>query len=254
MLATKIFFIFCLTQSAFGKTQADLSLKLMELRSQIQQEADQLESEKLRINASLQSLTVQKGELSSEKDLFQMKKKEMKKSLAEKMRASEGGDHELYKGQSEKIEESLNQLVSYFNSSVPFKLEERVSEVSKLKLKKENKELTSAEYLESYWSLLQREIRFSESVEIQKGTVEISEEKYEVEFLKVGMFGLYFKTRKGDYGHYSYHENTDSWVAEWVKDYNLTKGLSKVFLARSQGVTDGIYEMPLFIKGVSNVL
>lgn len=250
MLILKSLWIFTLTFSA-NSSPTELSEKLMDLRSKIQQEADQLESEKLRLNANLQSLTVQKGELSSQKDLFLMKTKEMRKSLASKKKAHDGEDPEAYEGQSKKIDQSLNKLMSYYQKAIPFKLEERSEEVSKLKLKRKNKELTVAEYTEAYWSLLQREIRFSESVEIQKGFVEIDENRFEVEFLKVGMFGLYFKTRAGEYGHFVFN---DSWSPVWIKDSEQKKSLSEVFIARSQGVTDGIYQMPLLVRGVENVL
>ena len=226
----------------------------MDLRSQIQQEADELESEKLRLNASLQSLTVQKGELSSRKDLLEMKKEEMNKSLITRKKAYNGEDPETYKGQSKKIDQSLQSLVDYYQRAVPFRLKERMSEVSKLKQKRKKKELTVAEYNEAYWSLLQRELRFSESVEIQKGFVEIDNERFEVEFLKVGMLSLYFKTKAGDYGHYVYQKLDKTWKPFWIKNSEHKKSLSEVFIARSQGVIDGIYQMPLLVRGIKDVL
>ena len=251
MLIIKILII--LPQTSFGSSQ-DLSEKLMELRSEIQQEADQLETEKLRINASLQSLTVQKGELLSQKDLLEMKKKEMSKSLAAKKKAHNGEDPEAYKGQSKKIDQSLIALREYYQSAVPFKVKERLKEIDKLKQKKENKELTIAEYFESYWSLLQRELRLSESIEVQKGFVEIDEERFEVEYLKVGMLSLYFKTRTGEYGHFVSQDLKNSWEPVWIQNPDHKKRLSELYIARSQGVTDGIYQIPLMVKGVSNVL
>lgn len=243
-----------LTNLAYGAEKADLSLKLMDLRSQIQQEADQLEAEKLRLNASLQSLTVQKGELASQRDLFEMRKKEMIKSLESKKQASHGEDPKAYAGQSKKIDQALDELMNYYKRSVPFKVDERLGEVRKIKTKKENKELTVAEYSEAYWSILQREIRFSESIEIQKGFVSIDGEKFEVDLLRLGMLGLYFKTRSGDYGYYAQNSASKAWQAKWIEDSNFTNSLSEVFLARTQGITDGVYTMPLFIKEVSNVL
>ena len=246
--------LYLLTFISYAEDSSDLSDKLMELRSQIQQEADQLDSEKLRLNANLQSLTVQKGELSSQKDILSMKKKEMHKALAKKKKAHKGEDPEAYKGQSKKIDKSLEMLNEYLQAAVPFKLEERSKEISKVKKKRENKELTVAEYFDAYWSLLQREIRFSESVEIHKGFVKIDDERFEVEFLKLGMIGLYFKTRAGEYGHYEYQDLSKTWTPVWITDSEQKKSLSEVFIARSQGVTDGIYEMPLMVKGVENVL
>jgi hypothetical protein len=244
---------FCFS-NAFAENSLELSDKLMDLRSKIQQEADQLESEKLRLNANLQSLTVQKGELTSQKDLYLMKKKEMGKSLAEKQKAFKGEDPGDYKGQSKKIDQGLDDLLTYYQKAIPFRLKERTEEINKLKNKKENKELTVSEYTEAYWSLLQRELRFSESVEIQKGFVEIDDNRFEVEFLKVGMFGLYFKTRAGEYGYFTYQESEKKWIPLWIKDSESKRSLSEVFIARSQGVTDGIYSMPLMVRGIENVL
>ena len=251
MLIIKILIILPLASFASPK---DLSEQLMELRSEIQKEADQLEAEKLRINASLQSLTVQKGELSSQKDLLEMKKNEMRKSLAAKKKAHNGEDPEAYKGQSKKIDQSLIALQEYYRDAIPFKVKERLQEIDKLNDKKENKELTIAEYFESYWSLLQRELRLSESIEVQKGFVEIDEDRFEVEYLKVGMLSLYFKTRTGEYGHFVYKESDGSWGPIWIKNSEHKKKLSEIFVARSQGITDGIYQIPLMVKGVSSAL
>ena len=253
MLMFKSIWIFTLVFSE-SSSSMELSEKLMDLRSQIQQEADQLESEKLKINSNLQSLTVHKGELSSQRDLFLMKKKEMTKSLIKKKKAHNGEDPKAYEGQSKKIDQSLEELIDYYQRAVPFKLKERLQEISKLKQKKENRELTIAEYTESYWSLLQRELRFCESVEIQKGFVNIDENRFEVEFLKVGMFGLYFKTRLGEYGHFVYNDDKKAWAPLWIKNSEQKKNLSEVFVARSKGVTDGVYQMPLLVKGVENAL
>jgi hypothetical protein len=242
-----------LTHSAFAGVQEEL----IELRSQVQLEADSLEAEKKSINASIQSLTVEKGELESQKKLLTQANRQYALSLNEKTKIMGGEDLKDFAGYAEMANLGTQTLNSYFETAVPFKVDERKERLLKLKEKFDSKELTVAEYFEKYWSILQDEIRLSENVEVQNDTIQIEGVDHKVKVLKLGMFGLYFKSLDGRVG-YASRENND-WSFKFFEKSSDSKNVALLFSAKEQQIKGGKYQLPLVIpnyasKEVKNVL
>ena len=235
-----IFFIL-FSCSAFASS--GLEEQLIDLRAQVQLEADQLEAEKKSINAAVQSLTIEKGELSSQKKLLSQANKAFKKALLEKSKIMGGEDLSDFKGYADLTSAGLDSLKAYQDQAVPFKIQKRKKRITDLQSKFNKKEVTVSEYFEKYWSLLQDEIRLSESVEVQNDSVKIEGAEYKVKVLKLGMAQLYFKTHDGALG---YAKKTESgWGFKFFENSSSAKGVMMLFAAKEKQIKGGRYELPL---------
>lgn len=234
-------------------TYASIQDELIALRAEVQSEAENLEVEKKALQTSIQSLTVEKGELESEKKLLAQAHKSYNKTLEQKNKILGNEELEDFKIYSDLIQEGLVSLEQHFEKAVPFKIEKRKARLEKIKKKFNNKELTVAEYFEKYWAVLQDEIRLSQSVEIQNDDVKINGKDYKVKILKLGMTNLYFKSHDGRLG-YAMKRN-DSWVFKFFENAKLSKGVSLLFAAKEKQIRGGRYSLPLFLsEEVNHVL
>jgi len=232
---------------------AGIGEELVKLRSQVQLEADSLEAEKKAINSSIQSLTVEKGELESQKKLLTQANRQYAKSLKEKEQILGGEELKGFEGYAEMADQGIKALTEYFSVAVPFKVNKRKERLLKLQEKYKKKELTVAEYFEKYWSVLQDEIRLSENVEIQNDSVFIENVEHKVKVLKLGMFGLYFKTLDGRLGFAK--KSSDAWTFEFFSNSNHSKNVALLFASKEKQIKGGAYTLPLMIsEGVQDVL
>jgi len=232
---------------------ADVAEDLVELRSQVQLEADSLEADKKAVNASIQSLTVEKGELESQKKLLFLANRQYEDSLIEKTKIMGGEELKDFAGYAEMADLGTKTLVEYFDNAVPFKVNERKERLLKLQDKYNKKELTVAEYFEKYWSILQDEIRLSENVEVQNDSIIIQGVEHKVKVLKLGMFGMYFKSLDGRLGYASKQNN--KWTFKFFKSSTDSKQVELLFSAKEKQIKGGKYELPLMISSeVKNVL
>lgn len=232
---------------------ANIQEQLVQLRSEVQLEADSLEAEKKSINASIQSLTIEKGELESQKKLLTQANNQYERSLNEKTKIMGGEELKDFAGYAEMAKLGTSALLSYFDSAVPFKVNQRKERLLELQDKYSKKELTVAEYFEKYWSILQDEIRLSENVEVQNDSVLIENIEHRVKVLKLGMFGLYFKTLDGRLG-YAYKKE-DNWEFKFFENSKDSKHVAFLFSAKEKQIKGGKYELPLVLSSeVKNVL
>jgi|GEM_PF-2950916 len=253
MLNIKITICFVFLSGITFNAQGSIQEELIKLRSQVQLEADSLDAEKKSINASIQSLTVEKGELESQKKLLTQANKQFAKSLKEKEAIMGGEELKDFAGYAEMVDLGVGSLLTYFKTAVPFKADKRKSRLLKLQAKYKNKELTVAEYFEKYWSVLQDEIRLSENVEVQNDSVFIEGVEHKVKVLKLGMYGLYFKTLDGRLGYAS--KKMDKWSFQFFTNSSDSKNVAFLFSAKEKQIKGGTYKLPLVIsKGVPNVL
>lgn len=240
--------------NSWSQTQ-DLSDKLMELRSQVQMEADKIDIEKNRINSKIQSLTIEKGELEATVNVLTLKTKEMSETLKKKQDLSKGKDLSDYKGYNSLILKSFEEILKNLNTVVPFKVTERSAKIEKIIEDYKNKKLTSAELINEYWLVLQRELRLAESIEVQKDTIALNNKTYKVDVLRLGTFAQYFRTQDGRVG--SYMKNSQGvWEKNLLEKSIFTKEVLNIFAMRDQNIKDGFYKIPLKLDAyeVKNVL
>ncbi len=234
--------------SVLSKAETSLVQQVMELRSQVQVESDQLDALKNSLNSSIQALTVEKGELESKKKMLEVQNEEMLKALKEKEKIVGGEELEGFKGYATIINHSIDELKSYYHQAIPFRLNERHQKIEKLQAKFLDKKISLAEYVEKFWSHLQDEIRLSESVELQTDIVEIEGKKTQVRVLKFGMFQMYFKTLDGRTGYAARDKSKDLWAYKILKDSKLESGIDMLISSKEKQVKGGVYKLPIFIS------
>jgi len=248
--------LLCLTFSSLVQANQGLDQRLLDLRTELQSEADIFETQRTRLSSSLQSEAIKKGELEADIERLEFKRKELEKGLREKKNIIGGTDLTEFSGQEKTVESSLDQLKTYILSSSPFKVDERIADIEKLKQDKIEKKVTSAEYLNRYWKILQREIRLSESIEIHKSLITLGSERVQVEILKIGAFQSYFLSSDGVTGYFKFDKASEQWIAEEFTDSKSSSLVKKLYSARKKQIKDGVLNLPLpafFIKGGKSV-
>lgn len=224
-----------------------LEADLIQLRSEIQSEADSLEALKKSINASVQSLTIEKGELKSRKKILSAQNQEMQKSLLKKKSLFKSADKTKVDGLALESIKGIKQIKRYIKDSVPFKKDQRLNKISNLIDQYNDQKITSIQLLEKYWSFLQDEDRLSRSVEIHSGDVVLNGKTYKTQQLKLGLISLYFKLTDGRLGHYV-KSGDQTWKAEILEDSKSVKEVERLFSAVQKQIKSGEYELPLYIQ------
>lgn len=93
----------------------------------------------------------------------------------------------------------IDALGQFIEMDMPFLEEERRARVERLRGMMERADVSVAEKMRSVLEAYQIENEYGRSIEAYKGNLELDEGDREVDFLRIGRIGLYFRTEDGEH-------------------------------------------------------
>lgn len=163
---------------------------------------------------------------------------------------------ELLKSQSEQnrdilpvVFKGISVLRDYINTSLPFKRDERLSQLDDLesKLNPEKPVLLPERALNTLWAYYEDEIRLNKEHGIYKQTVRLDNQNVLSDVVKVGMIGMFYRAPDGRYGVISQRDGGGGWTISSLESEGQREDVTILMDAFVKQIRTGYFELPNFL-------
>lgn len=214
---------------------------LMKLRAEVEQLNTQIQDQRDATKATMRSLMMEKNDLEatiarSDLKIKQLKQeiRKLKKEITEASKNSEGIKPIVLK--------AITQLESHIQSELPFKTEERVQDVRRIKEEMQNGIITPQKALAQVWNSYADEIRLTKENGIFKQTITLDDQERLAEVARIGMVMMYFKTPDDRVGYVDH--NGDGWYYKEVIDKEKREMILTLFDSMHKQIRTGFFTLP----------
>ena len=173
--------------------------RVIELRAKVELLNEEYKNKKEEAQNEIRSLALQKTELENNIRSEKLRAKQFQDKL-KSLRSSLKDESVESQALLPVVNKSLDYLLSYVSSSLPFKKDERIGALKSLRSQIQKKEISAVKASQRLWSLVEDEKRLAKETSLHKQTIELSGTRRLAEVAKVGMLFLYFKTDDEVYG------------------------------------------------------
>ncbi|MDQ1268633.1 MAG: hypothetical protein QG560_1276 [Campylobacterota bacterium] len=230
-----------LSFSALSANSEDLATSLMKLRADVEKLDSTVVEEKESYRASIKSLLRQKDDLKSVLSREDLKIKQLEQEL-QKVQKDIKEASKNSQGLKPIIVKALDSLVITINASLPFKTQERVQDVLKIKEQVESDLITPQKGLTLAWNSAMDALRMTKENGIFKQTIVVDNEEKLSEVARIGTVMMFFKTPDDSVGHvvkesggYSYKKVTQKEEQEQIL---------ALFDAFKKQIRSGFFKLP----------
>jgi len=219
----------------------NMAESLMKLRSQVEQLDSQIDDEKDAYRASMKSLSMQKSELDSMVSRENLKIKQIQKELAKvKKSIQEASKNSL--GLTPIVNDAIDTLIATIKTSIPFKTNDRVASVLKIKEQLKSSLITPQKALAMVYNSYADEIRMTKENGIFKQTINLDGKDRLVEVARIGTAMMFFKTPDDTVGYVS--RNASSWNYKTELNKEKQAQILNIFDAFKKQIRTGYFRLP----------
>ncbi|MEQ8274043.1 MAG: DUF3450 family protein [Deltaproteobacteria bacterium] len=224
---------------------SNLAKELIRLRGEVESLHDAFEADKRQHKDAMRSYAQRRLELESE---VQRKELEIKKlrqatdrSREEKARASSQAT-----ALSPVVRSTINRLTQHVEGSLPFKRDDRLSELQGIGKKLEKGELSAPRAMNQLWTYVEDELRLARENGQFSQVIEIDGKEQLADVVRLGMVMLFFSTNDGRVGFAE--KKGDAWQYTAI-DGEDAKKVQALFDAFEKQVRTGYFVVPYAISG-----
>lgn len=235
-----------LSGTVFAQTSqevlSNLAARITEKRSEVESLSTELELAKTEYNERLRSLATQKADVETQMKREEIRLIQIEQDLKEyRARISES------RSSMEEIEPLIAQVLlqtkQYISTALPFKVNERMSEVDTLERLLREGSLETGKILARVWNLLESEFRMTSESGLYKQDIVVAGQPQLVEVARLGMTFMYFKTLDGKYG-YVFPTDGRGWEYRVVKERENEEKIAVLFDSLRKNLREGYFELP----------
>ncbi|MBU0720811.1 DUF3450 domain-containing protein [bacterium] len=219
----------------------NMAESLMKLRAEVEQLDSQISDEKDAYKAQMKSLTMQKSELDAMVSREELKIKQIEKELA-KVKENIRKASKNSEGLNPIVNDAIESLVRMIQDSIPFKTNDRIASVLKIKEDLKNSLLTPQKALLLVYNAYADEIRMTKENGIFKQSIELDGTSKLVEVARIGSVMMYFKTPNERVGYVTKDNGMWKYKEELNKE-NQTQILN-IFDAFKKQIRTGYFTLP----------
>lgn len=223
----------------------DLASRLMALREEIEQNAQDLEQQKNQYRSLVDSLQAQTTDIDANVKRLQLQIHTLDQKLvqAQQELTAQSGDEKDY---APFIHQALDQLEHFMKNSLPFKIPERLEQVQNIKKQLSSHTITPFKAFSLYWSFLEDELRLTKENSLHQGVITIDKKDRLVTLAKVGMVFLFFKTEDELFGQAVFDHN--QWSFQVEKDRKAQMMIQKLMGDLKKQIRQGEFDIPIRTK------
>ena len=186
-----------------------LSQKLASLRTEVEDLNKNIEEIRKNYSVELRSYSLQRAELEASMRKEEIRAEQLQVKM-EKVRSKLSRDQQkdfkpLILTYVEKLSESIKRRL-------PFKREERLAHLTKIRVDLEEGNTTSYQALSRLWSAFEDEERLARENQLSREQISIDGKTYLAETVKLGTVGLFFKLADGTQGQAVFQDNEWKYV------------------------------------------
>lgn len=244
MKAWIIFVVFLTSFVAEAQTSADefrmSSDKLLQLRTEVETLSQEAQADSRRRQTELEALLQRRSELTAQLQKEEMRREQLKEKLkVESAKITPKGaptreDRQMLVGWAEDLE-------SWIARSLPFRTEERLSQVRalKTKLKTEN---NLEPLVSQLWSLTDQELKLTQQNDFEVMEVSFPEGRQKAEVARLGMMQMYALKTNGE-GVRAVRDG-ETWKWEAAQNSDEQKAIERICRRLSEQKGQGYFQLP----------
>ncbi|HET6604945.1 MAG TPA: DUF3450 family protein [Xanthomonadaceae bacterium] len=224
----------------------ELALRLISLRSEVEQLNTELTLLREEQRASLAGLNARKAELEASVERQRLSGRE----IAGKLQAAQDGLGEAGTAGQALVPQLLAAaaaLRTHVEAGLPFKREERVSDLDQFTTQLRNGTLSPERAVNRLWAFYEDEFRMTRENGLHSQTIELDGERVLAEIAKLGNMVLYCRTRDGRIGQAV--GTGGDWRFEQLTDGGDRARVEAVFDSLRKQIRQGYFELPLAAAG-----
>jgi hypothetical protein len=240
---TTLLMIVCTNSSANSEIQSleNISQELVEIRHQIANLHDEINLKKDSFRDQIRSYSNQKSDLEVKISRADLNIKDIQREL-KKLKES---NQQAYKGYDEVkpvVKKSIVNLRQSVQSSLPFKLEERLQALKDIEYRLETNVISPNKAANQLWAFVEDELMLGRSNGIHNETVNISGEKRLVKVLRLGKIAMVVKASDEEYR--IMRREKEEWIQEPVSSSKHIRQLDNLFDAFNKNIRNGLFTIP----------
>lgn len=221
---------------------SNLAEELVNLRSKVDELSSELELKKAQMREDLRALAVQKKDLER-----QIKNEEVKIRDLDQKIGKQTAEITKKKQQREKLSivvlEIIDKTKEYLRKTLPFKIEERIGELDRLREQLQTREMGGDKVLARIWSVFEDEFRLTKETGLYKQSIEINGKNCLSEVARLGMVLMYVKTIDEKTLGYA-KKDGNKWSYVTVTDEEDRDRILYLFDCLKKHIQEGFFELP----------
>lgn len=241
LLAAALIAVICAAYPAFADSLDELAKRLAEIRQEVEALSNDITAAREDAKAELRSLAAQKQELQMEREREEMRLKQLQAAKAKRV-AEVVDDSNRDELLEPVVLRSADAVAAAISASLPFKKEERLLEIDKLKRKRTEGLIRSADAAARLWDRVEDELRLAGENGIYRQVVKVGSEEMLVDVARVGMVMLFYKTKDGDVGRAEKQGN--AWRFVPLSDPEDKKRVLELFDSFKKQIRTGFFILP----------
>ncbi|MFK7958207.1 MAG: DUF3450 family protein [Lysobacterales bacterium] len=224
----------------------ELAQRLISLRSEVEQLNQELDLLKDEQRATMSSLAAQKTELAASQRRLDTQVQQLQQKLDENLtQAAEAGvDNDVL---LPAVLTAISDLQSYIAQSLPFKKEERLTELDEIRVQLETNVIPPNRAANRLWALYEDEIRLTRENGIYSQTIELDGKRLLADVAKIGTVMMYYRTADERYGQVV--KTGQDWQFQPVADAAGIASIAGLFDSLQKQIRQGYFELPNTLTG-----
>ena len=220
---------------------SELAKALAEIRQEVESLSSEVESKRDDLRNQLRSLASQKQELELEREREEMRLRQLRATKAKRVEemVDDSSRDELLEPV---VMRSADIIERHIGAGLPFKTDERLEEIRKIKRKRKEGLLKSADAVARLWDRVEDELRLAQENGIYRQVITVGNEEMLVDVARVGMVMIFYRTKDGQVGK---AEQTDG-VWKWTPLYDPEdrKRVYVLFDSFKKQIRTGFFVLP----------
>ncbi len=220
---------------------------LITLRGEVEQLNAEVEISREESRQQLAGLAAQRSELQANLQRQELARREIEDKLAEaQTRAAESG----VAGETLKpvLLEAVAELRSHIQSSLPFKIDERLAELDEFRGQLDSGAVLPHRAANRLWAFYEDELRLTRENGIYSQTIDIGGQRLLVDIAKLGTVMMFFRTQDQRVGQA--RQTRDGWRFEYIEAADDRNRVLTLFDSLRKQIRQGWFELPYALSGL----
>lgn len=221
----------------------NIARELSAIRQEIGELHDQINSERQVFSDQMRSLANQKADLEIRISRQQLNLKDLNRELAtlkESRRQQTTPDAQVVPVVLEEIAALRKQL----DSSVPFRLEDRLDVLREIEKRLTSGAISSNKAINQLWAFVEDELTMGRSSGIHSETLDVNGAPTLARVLRLGKIAMFYTLEEGKYGLVRQELVSGSWQHEEISAGSDVALLDKLFDAYAKNIRTGLFVVP----------
>ena len=230
-----------LTGNVLYASSQNMAESLMNLRADVEQLNSQLNDEKDTYRASMKSLTRQKNDLEAIIAREDLKIRQLNAELGKVKKQIKKASAST-QGLKPLVLKALDDLKQNIETSLPFKTNERLEDVAKIKSQLENDLVTPQKALAQTWNTYGDALRMTKENGLFKQTIKLDNEERLAQVARVGTMMMFFRTPDDRVGYVN--KDAHGWNYVEVIEKSEKADVMNIFDAFQKHIRTGYFPLP----------